>query len=128
MTDSDGPQYIFDPEPGDDFDVMIALSDFSEGKAMVAMDEDQFDEMSASIWNTAWTILWSSMVTIFIPDDVEDMDIGAWLNSGTKASRSAKRAMMHAVEKDLDEPSVMTAAIKATCDTIVDQIRKSPKV
>jgi PhoPQ-activated pathogenicity-related protein len=128
MTDSDGPQSIFDPEPGDDFDVMIALSDLSEGKTMVAMDEDQFDEMSASIWNTAWTILWSSMVTIFIPDDVDDMDIGAWLNSGSKASKRAKRAMMKAVEDELDEPSVMTAAIKATCDTIVDQIRKSNRV
>ncbi len=108
-----------------DFDFIISMSDPAEAKALIALDEEQFDTVTANVWNTAWCILWTSMTAIFVPDN-DNLD--EWYALAEDTSKRAKRAMMRAIASDMNEVDVMKSAVAATCKAIVKQIKRGAKV
>ena len=110
-----------------DFTLMIAMADPTAGRTMIALSEEQFDDVTANVWATAWGILWASMTAIFMPDgdDTEE-----WGELGELTSRRAKKAMQRivATHEEFTEDMVAQAAIKTTCRALISQLRKSKNI
>jgi hypothetical protein len=106
-----------------DFTLMIAMADPSMGKTMIALSEEQFDDVTYNVWSTAWGIMWTSMTTIFMPENDSPEE---WAQLGERTGRRARKSMERIVSThdEFTEDMVLTAAIKVTCTAILNQLRK----